>query len=266
VLNFILVVHYTTYIVLSDKYAMFLYRKGLLTRCKESVEKHKGRKGWSIVAENFFVSFVTLLPVSWYVVKTVLPVLASVDTSFKVVEVWCSLCGIYICFDVWYYFTHRFVHQNAFLYRYIHKRHHDTTPVDSYITGHAEVLENLLFTTPGVYIWAVIYLNAVHTPNLWAIVIPVLSLLNDFVLVHIGFYDTALLYAINPFSYIVQLTLASRQLCARHELHHNLVRRNYSPMLPWCDVIFGTGKKAEKQEWGITFVHEQRATKVHQQG
>ena len=47
--------------------------------------------------------------------------------------------------------------------------------------GRAEILENIVLTTPGVFLWTVLYLNLATTPNAWAILIPSVSLVNDFI-------------------------------------------------------------------------------------
>lgn len=70
-------------------------------------------------------------------------------------------------------------------------------------------------------------------------------------MVHIGYLDHPYVYLINPFSYIMQLTLGARGLCARHELHHLVVRKNYGPMLPYLDRVFGTAREIVREEWGV---------------
>jgi len=255
----LVVTHYSLYVVAADKYGMFLYKKGLLKRCKESVPMEQGRKGWGLLMENWAIAFITLSPVIYYAVRNLYPHLHDLDLSFKPLHTWFWLCAIYFCFDGWYYFAHRFVHENPTLYRAIHKRHHEHTPVDTYSTGRAHIIENVLFTTPGVFLWELAYFSLAGPKfNAWEIVIPVLSLLNDFALVHVGYYDTMLLYAINPFSYFMQLTIGVRSMCARHEIHHNTITRNYGPMWPFFDRLFGTAKPVEVKDWSITYESEKK--------
>ncbi|TPX67046.1 hypothetical protein SpCBS45565_g04000 [Spizellomyces sp. 'palustris'] len=242
-------------LVLIDWWASKLYAAGYLKRRSKSMTKDKKeaeRQSPLRIWENAVRYWVTVVGVVIYIVHKALPVLDKVDYSFKVVETWASLCLIYITFDFLYYFTHRFVHEVPVLYQSIHKRHHEDIPVDAYTTGHAELLENFIFTFPGVLVWAVLYMNTVDVPNAWAITLPVLSLTSDFAMVHVGYFDNILLNVLNPLSYIMQLSLGARQMYARHELHHLAVKKNYGPMLPYWDMIFGTQKEVVEAEWGLT--------------
>jgi sterol desaturase/sphingolipid hydroxylase (fatty acid hydroxylase superfamily) len=256
--------HLVAFMCFVDKYASFMYKKGYLTRCKSSISeasiKSDGRKGWAMLLENYYTAFITFYPSVWYLVNKLLPVIDNLDFTFKPINTWISLCGIYICFDSIYYFIHRFVHETPVLYKSIHKRHHDLLPVDVFLTARAEIVENVLFSTPGLLLWSYLVLN-LQTPNVWTILIPVVSILHDFSIVHSGYYDSFYLYIVNPLSFIVQYTVGSRGMASRHENHHNLFTKNYAPFLPWFDRIFGTGKEFDHTHWNITYASEQLKAK-----
>jgi len=252
--------YYTLFVYLSDWYATYWYAKGFLKRSKSSIKADaSGRDKWSMVTENFGIIFCTLFPVSWLLAKLFLPdKVLNLDYSFRPIHTLISQIGIYACFDTWYYFIHRFVHQTPYLYKAIHKRHHDMLPINTYVTGHAEILENLIFTSPGLCLWIFSYFNIVETPNAWAMIISFISLANDFALVHVGYYDNWILYLINPFSFVFQVCTGTIGMYSRHELHHNLFTRNYAPMSPWIDRLLGTCTEYSKEHWGITFQEEQK--------
>eukprot|EP00026_Physarum_polycephalum_P013755 Phypoly_transcript_14194.p1 GENE.Phypoly_transcript_14194~~Phypoly_transcript_14194.p1 ORF type:complete len:284 (+),score=27.49 Phypoly_transcript_14194:69-920(+) len=264
VLDISVSLYYINYIYWADKYGAWLYSKGLTTRCKSSINYDTSRRNYrEMILEDFFTAVTTFMAPSWYMATKIAPVYETIDFSFKPFETWLSLVALYVFFDTWYFFTHRLVHEIPAVYTTIHKRHHDTLPVDTYVVGRAEILENLILTTPGVMIWAFVYLNFAPAPNVWAIFIPVVSLTSDFVLVHVGYYDTIYMYALNPFSLVVQYSLFSSGNVTRHELHHNLFTKNYSPMFPWFDRIFGTIAEATPNYWGITVADEREKQNNH---
>jgi len=258
--TFVTTLYYCAFLILSDKYASFLYSKGLLTRLKSSIMEGgaTGRKGWSVLMENFVNALTTFSIPIWYIVTTLLPIIDRLDYSFKPIQTWISLCGIYVCFDFCYYITHRIVHEVPWLYKAIHKRHHEFTNIDSYTTGRADVIENIIFTSPGMLLWGYLCINLVAIPNAWMILIPAVSLLHDFALAHIGYYDTFLLHLINPVAFIWQYTLFSLKFSTRHELHHLTLTKNYSPFTPWMDEIFGTGVSYKKEQYKVTYAGEQK--------
>ncbi|GAB2297199.1 Arf guanine nucleotide exchange factor sbh1 [Dionaea muscipula] len=54
-----------------------------------------------------------------------------------------------ICMDTWQYFTHRYMHQNKFLYRHIHSQHHRLVVPYAYGALYNHPLEGLLLDTIG---------------------------------------------------------------------------------------------------------------------
>eukprot|EP00026_Physarum_polycephalum_P012486 Phypoly_transcript_12800.p1 GENE.Phypoly_transcript_12800~~Phypoly_transcript_12800.p1 ORF type:complete len:293 (+),score=28.92 Phypoly_transcript_12800:66-881(+) len=254
------VFYYLTYVYWADKYGAWLYSKGLTTRLQSSINyATAGRNYKAMMLEEFFVMFITFFPAAWVLVHHVLPVYESLDFSFKLFETWGSLLGIYFCFDTWYFVFHKLFHEIPWLYKTVHKRHHDMLPIDSYVTARAEIFENLILSTPGIVIWALVYLHSAQVPNAWAILVPITSLTSDFVLVHIGYYDTIYMYAINPISLVVQYSFFSSGNIPRHELHHNLFTKNYSPMLPWLDRIFGSVAEPAQEKWKFSYATEKKS-------
>ncbi|XVE91478.1 hypothetical protein REPUB_Repub01dG0013500 [Reevesia pubescens] len=51
--------------------------------------------------------------------------------------------------DTWTYFTHRFLHQNKFLYRHLHSRHHQLVVSYAFGAQYTHPLEGLLVDTVG---------------------------------------------------------------------------------------------------------------------
>ena len=109
-----------------------------------------------------------------------------------------------------FYTLHRFVHYNGFLYRMIHKQHHqnvDVVPFDS-------IDQNVLDT--------VIILISFHLPVL---------LIDESFLVF------------NMFNFVYTtagILIHSDTFIEHHYLHHKIVLCNYCYLVPIYDVLFGT--------------------------
>eukprot|EP00026_Physarum_polycephalum_P013431 Phypoly_transcript_13830.p1 GENE.Phypoly_transcript_13830~~Phypoly_transcript_13830.p1 ORF type:complete len:276 (+),score=14.18 Phypoly_transcript_13830:71-898(+) len=258
-----IVLHICNYIYWADKYASWLYIKGLTTKNKSSINYDiSGRDYKRMLWENFVVGISTGLFPAWVLAHYLLQH-TTIDFSMKLLETWLAMISLYFCFDTWYFFSHKFVHTIPCLYKAIHKHHHDLLPIDAYTTARAEFSENLIMTSPGAALWVFVYFNVVQVPNIWSLLIPVFSVTSDVVLGHVGYYDTIYLYAINPFSLIVQYSFFSKSgLATRHELHHYYFTKNFSPLLPWMDRIFGTNIDPVPDRWNVTYEDEKMHKKV----
>ncbi|KAI8813429.1 hypothetical protein BJ742DRAFT_849731 [Cladochytrium replicatum] len=168
----------------------------------------------------------------------------TLDLSVKPIPIILGTILIYICFDLFYYFVHRALHEVPFLYRNIHKRHHEEHPVHVYLTGHAEYIENILAASPGLTLW-VLATNALTLSNgrplnLWNYVLPAVTLIMEFNTAHSGYLDHPLLYFTSPLQYFVKMLPITRKVSLEHEVHHLSMKKNYAPVFWVFDRIFGT--------------------------
>lgn len=131
--------------------------------------------------------------------------------------------GVYsLLVELWFYWTHRALHENAWLYKHVHKEHHleiTPSPIDTYILTPSEtVLVTTSFIFPlvsGVQM-TLRGLTTVYTTHLIASI-----------LIHGG---------------------APRM--DHHMIHHSHFNGNYSGTYPMWDNVFGTRikKKGVKNE------------------
>ncbi|KAI8588821.1 hypothetical protein BDZ88DRAFT_420604 [Geranomyces variabilis] len=179
----------------------------------------------------------------------------AIDYTFHPIDVALSVVGIYLCFDVWYYAVHRLLHENPFLYRTIHKVHHEDVPVHVFITFKGKYIENILAASPGLTLWVILTLRfAGH--NFWALLLPALTLIMEFNTAHSGFLDHPLLYAMSPLQYIVKTLPTARPIAQEHEVHHLRVKKNYAPVFSFLDRLAGTHVPADLSKFATADVIE----------
>lgn len=76
-----------------------------------------------------------------------------------------------IFLEIYFYFVHRYFHENKFLYTYIHKIHHTGIPNSILDVQYAHPLETILVTIPSFWGWP-IFLDLIgFKMNLYALII-----------------------------------------------------------------------------------------------
>lgn len=61
-----------------------------------------------------------------------------------------------IFLEIYFYFSHRFFHENTFLYKNIHKVHHTGMPNSMLDVQYVHPIETLLITIPSFWLWPII--------------------------------------------------------------------------------------------------------------
>lgn len=150
-----------------------------------------------------------------------------------------------IIYDFFFYIIHYILHKNTFLYKNIHKQHHEHCNINPYYTFITHPLETLF---------------SMEIPSLISIMlINYFYKLNFFTFIYIFFYRNLLeIYGhmgegydidyFNYYSYInIYYILVSKLSISithyDHLLHHKILNNNFSKRFILYDKIFGTYKK-----------------------
>lgn len=129
--------------------------------------------------------------------------------------------------DTWFYWLHRLLHQNKWLYRNVHLIHHgsrDTTP----LTGQRfHPLELFLITVPNAFLPLIFLLD-----DRYYVAAFIFSLVNN-VYAHGGFELLPTLWERIPL-------LRHKTTSLHHNMHHDRVRGNYALYFTWWDRLMDT--------------------------
>ena len=135
---------------------------------------------------------------------------------------------IFIIDDIFFYFVHRLIHVNKFLYKKIHRIHHEANmPVAiDYIYAHP--LEWMVGYI-GPFIGILLY-GGISIYTFWLYLI--IRNLHE-IFIHSGIHSSSFLYKIIPFA-------ANNK---HHDLHHEKYNCNYASTFTFWDGIFKTRLK-----------------------
>jgi sterol desaturase/sphingolipid hydroxylase (fatty acid hydroxylase superfamily) len=132
--------------------------------------------------------------------------------------------------DAWFYFWHRWMHNNPKIYKYIHAVHHKSLDVTPFTASSFHILEATLL---GAWIIPLAFIIPIYVPMLGAL--QIIGLANN-IKSHLGyelypkwFQKTWLKYHINS---------------THHNLHHIKYNGNYGLLFTFWDIWFDTELKA----------------------
>ena len=134
--------------------------------------------------------------------------------------------------DFLYYWMHRYMHQNKWLYKKIHKVHHRIiTPWA--ITGHNMHWVEYVLTGSLALLGPT--LVGAHVLTLWIWVL-------------IRQWEAAEGHSGLEFRYTPTHLLPGNDGAVHHDMHHAKIIGNYSGFLRWVDCVFGTYSKGYKED------------------
>jgi len=159
------------------------------------------------------------------------------DFSIRPLDLVLGTISIYVCFDLNYFFVHRMLHDNPYLYKNIHKRHHTDMPVHIFLATKANYLENIMAISPIISAWVAtaVYMFSRPSSNVWSILLPALTLVMEFNTAHTGYQDHFLLYVMSPLQWFVKMLPYARWATQDHEEHHLKLKKNYAPIFTILD-------------------------------
>lgn len=150
---------------------------------------------------------------------------------------------VFLAYDTYFFWMHRFAHVNKWMFRNIHAMHHRP---DAHLDVTSNSFEHPVdgFLVVGIPLGCVVWLGC-HLNNFWAMVVPIHTIATLFVLGHSGYdlyvdkiADVALL-AVSPFI-LVQMTSANCIHPMDHVDHHTNPRSNYGLFFTFWDDLMGS--------------------------
>lgn len=152
----------------------------------------------------------------------------------------------FIIFDIYFYFGHRLLHTNKFLYQTIHKSHHISTSPNA-ITGFAfHPLEGIIF---GMFLPLYCIATTILTGGIMKSSVIICGLLQVFqsLSIHSG-------YELVPASFFEHSFLSVFLTPTFHDRHHEHPNCNFSGFFTWLDDFFDTAD----HNWRIKYASWQR--------
>lgn len=176
---------------------------------------------WSMIAElgGLFLG----LSLLW--TDSVQPLLDASASHWLVSAV--GLFAILVIIDTWFYWLHRALHDNRFLYRHVHLIHHRSVDVTPLAGNRFHPLELFLITMPN----ALLPLLILFSPWVYVAAFAV-SLLNN-VYAHCGYELLPTVWSRIPI-------LRHKTTSLHHNMHHERSRGNYALYFTWWDRAMGT--------------------------
>ncbi|XP_039003817.1 sphinganine C4-monooxygenase 2-like [Hibiscus syriacus] len=152
---------------------------------------------------------------------------ASLGQSTSLIIITRQIVISLLVYDTYQYFVHRWLHQNKFLYKHLHSKHHRLVVNYAYGAFYSHPLEGFLFDIIGSPL--AVYASGM-SPMTSAIFssISIMKSVDD----HSGFWIPW-----NPFQFLFKNNVAY------HDVHHQLYGGKYNfaqPFFPFWDKILGT--------------------------
>lgn len=165
----------------------------------------------------------------------------------QALPVWARITASVLVGEIGFYWGHRWSHQSPFLWRF-HAVHHSAEHLDYLVNTRAHPIDMVFTRLCGLVPMYVLGLGAPVRGS--AGVVPAIIVLVGTVW---GFFVHAnVTWRFGPLEWLVATP-------AFHHWHHTndgpeLINKNYSPLLPWIDRVFGTlylPKKDQPKSYGI---------------
>ncbi|KXS11766.1 hypothetical protein M427DRAFT_147612 [Gonapodya prolifera JEL478] len=153
-------------------------------------------------------------------------------TSFKSFAM--QLVGTFLVSETFQYWWHRLEHENSWVYRHVHKKHHEYSKVTPYAANHNAALEVAFTITLPSLVWVHLFRHSFFTFLVWRAW---------------GTFQNVLVHTGYQFPFLPKGT-------ERHDWHHSHNKGNYANWLTIWDVITGTDatyvnwkvRQAEKED------------------
>lgn len=134
---------------------------------------------------------------------------------------------VLVLVDTWFYWLHRYLHENRFLYRTVHRIHHGSVDVTPLAGNRFHPVELFLITLPNAFLPVLVLLSP------WVYVAAfAVSLLNN-VHAHCG-------YELLPTFWNRIPILKHKTTSLHHNMHHERSQGNYALYFTWWDRLMGT--------------------------
>jgi len=136
--------------------------------------------------------------------------------------------------DTWHYFTHRAMHEVSFLYKNIHKIHHQYSAPFGLAAEYASPIEVMLLG-----------LGTVGSPILWCAITGELHILTMYVWIVLRLFQAIDAHSGYEFPWSLHHFVPFWAGADHHDVHHEKFIGNYSSSFRWWDLLLDTENSPE---------------------
>ena len=187
---------------------------------------------------NLFPKLLLIVPIAilaWFL-HFLIP--SGFHARVAALPMWTRVLGALIVGEIGFYWGHRWSHEIPFLWRF-HSLHHSAEEMDWLVNTHAHPLDIVFTRMCGFVPMYVLGLAqaAVRTIDPVTFLVLFIGTLWGF------FIHANVKWRFGPLEWLVATP-------AFHHWHHTYdgpINRNYAPLLPWMDVLFGTHYRQGRQ-------------------
>ncbi|KAI9340383.1 hypothetical protein DFJ73DRAFT_844883 [Zopfochytrium polystomum] len=220
----------------------WMYRRGILSRYQAEVPTQRN------IGEYLIGQIGVTIPLALYIVPRTESIMQKTVFQLDLVDILKWHVFMFALVDTWYYFGHRLMHKNKFLYNRIHHKHHLQKNVSSWSTANADFLENLFLVAPPLTIFVATMDLLSPKFNQLTFLLCTISQTSIFVLGHSGYKQHPAMWLVcSPTSTLINVAHAFGVglNTQDHEMHHLYPLCNYSLNFSFWDRLFGTYKDIE---------------------
>ncbi|KAJ3196372.1 C-4 sterol methyl oxidase [Irineochytrium annulatum] len=226
---------------LQHQFFKLMGRLGVLTRVQGTTDDR------DILQALIATSSVTL-PISLYQALSHARVAPITVYSWNLPELLAVQMFLFLAVDTWYFWGHRTMHKNKFLWNNVHKHHHEKKLLNVYSTAYAAFVENLILIAPVIILSIEAYRAVMPHYNKVAWELAIISQALIFNYGHCGYRHSPLFHFLSPPTALVHRIFAPfnlSQVNEDHEMHHLYPLCNFSLNFRLWDTIMGSYKPIE---------------------
>ncbi|KAI9330352.1 hypothetical protein DFJ73DRAFT_781917 [Zopfochytrium polystomum] len=224
------------------RFCNYFYSRGVLARYQKEVPMQRN------VADYVGGQIGVVVPVTAYAVARADAIARKQVVRFEPGKMLAWHFVLFVIVDAWYYFGHRIMHKNKFLWNNVHHKHHTQKNISVWSTAYASFFENTLLVAPPLVLFSLLFDRLQpRSFNALTFLTCLVSEVTIFVLGHSGFKQHPVMYLLFPPAAVVHAAHAAGVglNTQDHEMHHLYPLCNYSLNFSFWDRVFGTYKDIE---------------------
>ncbi|KAJ3092518.1 hypothetical protein HK102_006295 [Quaeritorhiza haematococci] len=221
------------------QYTKFWFNRGVLKRYQGAIPEERE------ILTNFIAGTSIQLPIAFWRAFNAERIAAKSVWRLDPLSLLLFHYIIFFLQDTWYYFGHRFMHKNKFFWKWVHGHHHEKKNINTFSTGYAAFVENLILVGPVLLLTALIMDTFWTEFNHAVFNLAWLSQFTIFILGHSGMRMHLVLHFPWVLAGLQRVFGSYSQIPEDHEMHHIYVMSNFSLNFTFWDKLFGTYKPIE---------------------
>lgn len=135
----------------------------------------------------------------------------------------------FVCEDAWHYWNHRMMHQSPFLYKNIHKIHHQYSAPFGLAAEYASPIEVMMLG-----------FGTVFSPILWCAITGDLHILTMYIWIVLRLFQAIDAHSGYEFPWSLHHFLPFWAGADHHDTHHEKFIGNYASSFRWWDAVLDT--------------------------